>query len=44
MDLAHPFAPGNFLEIERSMIAGRPQASASATGSRWTATPPSVIA
>ena len=26
LDLAHAFAPGNFLEIERAMIEGRPHA------------------
>ncbi|MBV9929211.1 MAG: DUF4331 family protein [Acidobacteria bacterium] len=32
LDLARPFAPGNFLEIERSILAGRPHESA---GGRW---------
>jgi len=32
VDLAHAFAPGNFLEIERSLINKRPHASA---GGRW---------
>jgi hypothetical protein len=32
LDLAHAFAPGNFLEIERALIDNRPHASA---GGRW---------
>ncbi|RPJ52294.1 MAG: DUF4331 domain-containing protein [Acidobacteria bacterium] len=32
LDLAHPFAPGSFLEIERSLINNRPHESA---GGRW---------
>ena len=32
LDLAHPFAPGGFLEIERSMLDGRPHKS---SGGRW---------
>jgi hypothetical protein len=32
LDLAHGFAPGNFLEIERSLIENRPHESA---GGRW---------
>jgi hypothetical protein len=32
VDLAHPFAPGGFLEIERSLVAGRPNKTA---GGRW---------
>ena len=32
LDLAHPFAPGKFLEIERSMLEGRQHQSA---GGRW---------
>jgi hypothetical protein len=32
LDLAHPFAPGKFLEIERSMLDGRQHRSA---GGRW---------
>ena len=32
LDLAHSFAPGNFLEIERAMLQGRPHRSA---GGRW---------
>jgi len=32
LDLAHPFAPGGFLEIERSLIDNRPHRSA---GGRW---------
>ena len=32
LDLAHPFAPGNFLEIERALIDNRPHKSA---GGRW---------
>lgn len=32
LDLAHPFAPGNFLEIERALINKRPNKSA---GGRW---------
>jgi hypothetical protein len=32
LDLAHPFAPGNFMDIERATIEGRPHASA---GGRW---------
>jgi hypothetical protein len=32
LDLAHSFAPGDFLEIERSMLEGRPHKSA---GGRW---------
>jgi hypothetical protein len=32
LDLAHAFAPGNFLEIERSLLNGRPHKSA---GGRW---------
>ena len=32
LDLAHAFAPGNFLEIERSLIDNRPHESA---GGRW---------
>jgi Domain of unknown function (DUF4331) len=32
LDLAHPFAPGNFLEIERSFISNRAHRSA---GGRW---------
>jgi hypothetical protein len=32
LDLAHSFAPGNFLEIERAMLEGRPHQSA---GGRW---------
>ena len=32
LDLAHPFAPGNFLEIERAMLDNRPHESA---GGRW---------
>ncbi len=32
LDLAHAFAPGNFLEIERAIIADRPHKSA---GGRW---------
>jgi hypothetical protein len=32
LDLAHAFAPGNFLEIERSVINNRPHESA---GGRW---------
>ena len=32
LDLAHPFAPGSFLEIERSLIDNRPHKSA---GGRW---------
>ncbi|MFA1626370.1 DUF4331 family protein [Rhizobium mongolense] len=32
LDLAHPFAPGNFLEIERAVLGNRPHASA---GGRW---------
>jgi hypothetical protein len=32
LDLAHAFAPGNFLEIERSMLDGRPHKS---SGGRW---------
>ena len=32
LDLAHEFTPGNFLEIERSLIARRPHRSA---GGRW---------
>jgi Domain of unknown function (DUF4331) len=32
LDLAHAFAPGNFLEIERSLINNRPHQSA---GGRW---------
>jgi hypothetical protein len=32
LDLAHAFAPGSFLEIERSILAGRPHESA---GGRW---------
>ena len=32
LDLAHAFAPGSFLEIERALIANRPHESA---GGRW---------
>ncbi|CDM62306.1 MULTISPECIES: DUF4331 family protein [Rhizobium] len=32
LDLAHPFATGNFLEIERAALENRPHASA---GGRW---------
>lgn len=32
LDLAHSFAPGNFLEIERALLEDRPHASA---GGRW---------
>ena len=32
LDLAHAFAPGGFLEIERSLINNRPHKSA---GGRW---------
>ena len=32
LDLAHSFTPGNFLEIERAMLEGRPHQSA---GGRW---------
>jgi hypothetical protein len=32
LDLAHSFAPGGFLEIERSVLDGRPHTSA---GGRW---------
>jgi hypothetical protein len=32
LDLAHPFAPGGFLEIERSMLDDQPHRSA---GGRW---------
>ncbi len=32
LDLAHPFAPGKFLEIERAILDGRPHESA---GGRW---------
>ena len=32
LDLAQPFAPGNFLEIERALIANRPHKTA---GGRW---------
>ena len=32
LDLARPFAPGGFLEIERALIEGRPHATA---GGRW---------
>ena len=32
LDLAHPFAPGSFLEIERSVLADQPHESA---GGRW---------
>jgi hypothetical protein len=32
LDLAHPFAPGNFLEIERAILDGRLHKSA---GGRW---------
>jgi hypothetical protein len=32
LDLAHSFAPGNFLEIERSLLNNRPHQSA---GGRW---------
>jgi Domain of unknown function (DUF4331) len=32
LDLAHAFAPGNYLEIERSILADRPNKSA---GGRW---------
>jgi Domain of unknown function (DUF4331) len=32
LDLAHAFAPGNFLEIERAMLENRPHKSA---GGRW---------
>jgi uncharacterized protein DUF4331 len=32
VDLAHPFTPGTFLEIERSMLAGRPHETG---GGRW---------
>jgi hypothetical protein len=32
LDLAHPFAPGSFLEIERSLINNQPHKSA---GGRW---------
>jgi len=32
LDLAHSFGPGNFLEIERSILADRPHESA---GGRW---------
>jgi hypothetical protein len=32
VDVAHPFAPGRFLEIERSLIDNRPHESA---GGRW---------
>jgi hypothetical protein len=32
LDLAHAFAPGSFLDIERSMLDGRPHESA---GGRW---------
>ena len=32
LDLAHPFAPGNFLEIERAILNGRPHKS---SGGRW---------
>ena len=32
LDLAQPFAPGNFLEIERALLENRPHASA---GGRW---------
>ena len=32
LDLAHPFAPGSFLEIERALINDRPHESA---GGRW---------
>ena len=32
LDLAHPFAPGNFLEIERAILADQPHQSA---GGRW---------
>jgi hypothetical protein len=32
LDLAHAFAPGNFLEIERALISNRPHESA---GGRW---------
>jgi hypothetical protein len=32
LDLAHPFAPGSFLEIERALIDNRPHKSA---GGRW---------
>jgi hypothetical protein len=32
LDLAHSFVPGNFLEIERSLVNNRPHESA---GGRW---------
>lgn len=32
LDLARPFAPGTFLEIERAMLGDRPHAS---SGGRW---------
>ena len=32
LDLAHPFAPGNFLEIERAILNGQPHKS---SGGRW---------
>lgn len=32
LDFAHPFAPGNFFEIERAVLENRPHASA---GGRW---------
>jgi Domain of unknown function (DUF4331) len=32
VDLAHPFAPGNFLEIERAVISDQPHKTA---GGRW---------
>ena len=32
LDLAHPFMPGDFLEIERSLIDNRPHEGA---GGRW---------
>ncbi|MDP9198815.1 MAG: DUF4331 domain-containing protein, partial [Pseudomonadota bacterium] len=32
LDLAHPFTPGGFLEIERALLDGRPHAIA---GGRW---------
>ena len=32
LDLSHSFAPGNFLEIERSILADQPHKSA---GGRW---------
>ena len=32
LDLARPFAPGNFLEIERSLVNNQPNKSA---GGRW---------